>query len=251
MESNRTIRLGVNVDHVATIRQVRHTRYPSLVQAALIAEQAGAHGITAHLREDRRHIQDRDIEQLRDAITTRLNLEMAVTEEMVEIACRIRPHACCLVPERREELTTEGGLDVVTHFERIRDACRSLADAGIEVSLFVDPESAQIEAAARTGAPVVELHTGSYADADSPADWVREIEQLRHAAGIAEALGLQVNAGHGLTHANVAPVCKIPQIVELNIGHALVARALFVGLDRAVMEMLRVMRWARIESKLT
>ncbi|MEW6039367.1 MAG: pyridoxine 5'-phosphate synthase [Pseudomonadota bacterium] len=239
------IRLGVNIDHVATIRQARHTPYPSVLHAAFAAEQAGAGGITAHLREDRRHIQDRDIELLREEIETRLNLEMAVTDEMIAIACRIRPHACCLVPESREELTTEGGLDVTHHSDRIGEACRRLGDAGIEVSLFIDPESAQIEAAARAGAPVVELHTGRYADAGTDEERAAELEKLRHAASVAEALGLQVNAGHGLTYVNVAAICRIPQIVELNIGHAIVGRALFSGLEKAVADMVGIMRAAR------
>jgi pyridoxine 5-phosphate synthase len=239
------IRLGVNIDHVATIRQARHTPYPSVLHAAFVAEQAGAGGITAHLREDRRHIQDRDIELLREHIETRLNLEMAVTDEMVAIACRIHPHACCLVPERREELTTEGGLDVAGNLDRIGETCRRLGDAGIEVSLFIDPEPAQIEAAARAGAPVIELHTGRYADARNDQERSIELEKLRHAASVAEALGLQVNAGHGLTYANVGAICRIPQIVELNIGHAIVARAFFSGLKEAVADMVTLLHTAR------
>lgn len=245
MNSNSKIRLGVNIDHVATIRQARGTPYPAVLHAAFIAEQAGAGGITAHLREDRRHIQDKDIELLRDQLQSRLNLEMAVTDEMVAIASRVRPAACCLVPERREELTTEGGLDVLGHFERIGEACRRLGDAGIEVSLFIDPDTDQIEAAARTGAPVVELHTGRYADAETPAAQAGELEHLHRAAAAAAALGLQVNAGHGLTYSNVAEICEIPQIVELNIGHAIVARALFTGLGPAVADMLSIMQAAR------
>lgn len=247
MNVKRPIRLGVNVDHVATIRQARHTPYPSVLHAAFVAEQAGAGGITAHLREDRRHIQDRDIELLREQVETRLNLEMAVTDEMVAIACRIHPHACCLVPERREELTTEGGLDVAGRLDRIGEACRRLGGAGIEVSLFIDPETAQIEAAARAGAPVIELHTGRYADAGTGEEMSAEFEKLRHAARVAEALGLRVNAGHGLTYTNVAAICNIPQIVELNIGHAIVARALFSGLGKAVADMVDIMRIARYE----
>ncbi|QJD29950.1 pyridoxine 5'-phosphate synthase [Methylococcus geothermalis] len=245
MNSKGTIRLGVNIDHVATIRQARGTPYPALLHAAFVAEQAGAGGITAHLREDRRHIQDRDVELLRDQIETRLNLEMAVTDEMIAIACRVRPHACCLVPERREELTTEGGLNVANHLERIGEACRRLGDAGIEVSLFIDPETAQIEAAARAGAPVVELHTGRYADAGTDEERSAELEKLQRAAAAAEALGLQVNAGHGLSYANVAAICRIPQIVELNIGHAIVARALFTGLEKAVADMAGILHAAR------
>jgi pyridoxine 5-phosphate synthase len=245
VKPRQAIRLGVNIDHVATIRQARRTPYPSVLHAAYVAEQAGAGGITAHLREDRRHIQDRDIELLREEIETRLNLEMAVTDEMLAIARRVRPHACCLVPERREELTTEGGLDVAGHLERIGEACRRLGDAGIEVSLFIAPETAQIEAAARASAPVIELHTGRYADAATDEERSAELEKLRAAAAAAEALGLQVNAGHGLTYANVAAICRIPQIVELNIGHAIVARALFSGLGKAVADMAGIMRAAR------
>jgi pyridoxine 5-phosphate synthase len=237
MTESRTLRLGVNIDHVATLRQARGTRYPDVIQAALLAEQAGADGITAHLREDRRHIQDIDIERLMATIQTRLNLEMAVTDEMLAIAARIRPPACCLVPERREELTTEGGLDVIGSFARIRRACHQLGEAGIEVSLFIDADPAQIEAAGRSGAPVVELHTGHYADAGAAATQAQELARLQRAAQQAEALGLQVNAGHGLHYHNVAAIRRIPQIVELNIGHAIIARAVFTGLDSAVRDM--------------
>jgi pyridoxine 5-phosphate synthase len=230
-------RLGVNIDHVATLRQARGTRYPGIIQAALLAEQAGADGITAHLREDRRHMQDIDIEQLMATIQTRLNLEMAVTDEMVAIAARIKPSACCLVPERREELTTEGGLDVIGGFARIRRACHQLGEAGIEVSLFIDADPAQIEAAGRSGAPVIELHTGHYADAATAVVQAQELTRLRQAALQAEALGLQVNAGHGLHYHNVAAICRIPQIVELNIGHAIIARAIITGLESAVRDM--------------
>lgn len=237
MPETKILRLGVNIDHVATLRQARGTRYPDVIQAALMAEQGGADGITAHLREDRRHIQDGDIEQLMSSIQTRLNLEMAVTDEMVAIATRIKPSACCLVPERREELTTEGGLDVIGNYARIRRACKQLGEAGIEVSLFIDAEPAQIEAAGRSGAPVIELHTGHYANADTTATQTQELARLRQAAQQAEALGLQVNAGHGLHYHNVAAICRIPQIVELNIGHAIIARAVFTGLESAVRDM--------------
>jgi len=240
------ILLGVNIDHVATLRQARHTRYPEPIQAALVAEQAGADGITAHLREDRRHIQDRDIQLLRDIVQTRLNLEMAVTEEMLTIAERTRPHACCLVPERREELTTEGGLDVAGQLPTMQTACRRLADVGIVVSLFIDPEEQQIDAAVRAGAPVIELHTGRYAEADGAARH-QELERLRRAARLAHAAGLQVNAGHGLNLRNVIDICHIPHIVELNIGHALIAEALFAGLAQAVREMKRTMCEARAQ----
>ena len=245
MNMRHPILLGVNIDHIATIRQARLTRYPEVVQAALIAEQAGADGITAHLREDRRHIQDRDIDLLRTMIGTRLNLEMAVTDEMVGIARRMRPAACCLVPEKREELTTEGGLDVVGGFERIRAAALNLGEAEIEVSLFIDADPGQIEAAARTGAPVIELHTGHYAEAATERERGEELERLRRAATMAEGLSLKVNAGHGLHYHNTAAICRIPQIIELNIGHSIVARALFSGLAAAVSDMKRLMETAR------
>lgn len=245
MNDKQCILLGVNIDHVATIRQARGTRYPEIVQAALLAEQAGADGITAHLREDRRHIQDRDIELLRAMLNSRLNLEMAVTDEMVAIACRVRPQACCLVPERREELTTEGGLDVASHYASVHGACQRLGEAGVEVSLFIDPELEQVEAAARAGAPVVELHTGQYAEAATAAEKGRELERLARAAREAEGLGLHVNAGHGLHYHNVEPICRIAQFRELNIGHAIIARALFVGMERAVADMKGLMVKAR------
>lgn len=240
IESARTesyIALGVNIDHVATLRQARRTRYPSVIQAALAAEQAGADSITAHLREDRRHIQSRDIELLQELVQTRLNLEMAVTEEMIDIACRIRPHSACLVPERREELTTEGGLDVAANLPRIREACARLSAAGVMVSLFIDAEPAQIEAALKAGAPVVELHTGHYADAvDDDARGAR-LEHLTEMAHLADEGGLRVHAGHGLNYHNVRRISGIAVIRELNIGHAIVARALFVGIAAAVAEM--------------
>lgn len=236
------LRLGVNIDHVATLRQARRSAWPEPVQAALLAEQAGADGITAHLREDRRHIQDRDIRLLRDMIHTRLNLEMAVTEEMIHIARELRPGACCLVPEKREELTTEGGLDVGGHFDKIRAACEALGESGIEVSLFIDADERQIEAAAKSGAPVIELHTGHYADAPTPDLRQRELVRLRHAALLAAQAGLQVNAGHGLHYHNVEAVCEIPNLVELNIGYAIIARALLTGLEKAVRDMKRLMQ---------
>lgn len=246
MSEKLEILLGVNIDHVATLRQARGTRYPEVIQAALLAEQAGADGITAHLREDRRHIQDRDIVLLKDMLNTRLNLEMAVTDEMVAVACRVRPGACCLVPERREELTTEGGLDVAGSFERVRSACESLGEADIEVSLFIDADPRQIEAAAKTGAPVIELHTGHYADATGGKVREDELDRLRMAAHMAVELGLRVNAGHGLHYHNVEPICRIPVIRELNIGHSIIARALFTGLERAVSDLKAIMRAARL-----
>jgi pyridoxine 5-phosphate synthase len=242
----QVILLGVNIDHVATLRQARGTRYPEPVQAALIAEQAGADGITAHLREDRRHIQDRDIYLLREMLQTKLNLEMAVTETMIAVALEVKPHACCLVPERREELTTEGGLDVVAAPGRMRDACQTLAEAGIEVSLFIDPDFAQIDAAVKAGAPVVELHTGRYADAQTLQEQQQELLRIQHAAQYAHQAGLQVNAGHGLNLHNVEAICRLPQIVELNIGHSIIAQAVFSGLDQAVRDMKRIMREARL-----
>ena len=242
------ILLGVNIDHVATLRQVRGTRYPEPIQAALIAEQAGADSITAHLREDRRHIQDRDIFLLKDLLHTRLNLEMGVTDEMIAIATKIRPHACCLVPEKRQELTTEGGLDVVGNLPKLQVACDKLAESSIEVSLFIDPEEAQIDAAIKAGAPVVEIHTGCYADAKNPAQQAEEFERIRLAAHYAYSAGLQVNAGHGLNYYNVEAICAIPELVELNIGHSIIAQALFSGLDKAVRDLKLIMRQARLQS---
>ncbi|RMD78086.1 MAG: pyridoxine 5'-phosphate synthase [Gammaproteobacteria bacterium] len=239
------ILLGVNIDHVATLRQARGTLYPEPLQAALEAEQAGADAVTVHLREDRRHIQDRDVELLRRCLQTRLNLEMAVTEEMLAVAERIRPEDCCLVPERREELTTEGGLDVAGQRGRLREACARLAEAGVRVSLFIDADPRQVEAAAEVGAPVVELHTGHYADARARDARRLELERLARAAELAQAAGLRVHAGHGLHYHNVQPVAALPPVRELNIGHAIVARALFTGLAAAVREMKRLMLEAR------
>ncbi|MBC6963312.1 MAG: pyridoxine 5'-phosphate synthase [Nitrosomonas sp.] len=239
------IALGVNIDHVATVRQARGTTYPSPVEAALVAEEAGADAITLHLREDRRHIQDEDVIILRDRLKTRMNLESAVTEEMIAFACQIKPHDICLVPERREELTTEGGLDVIRHFEQVSAACKRLAAAGVRVSLFIDARAEQIDAAVRAGAPVIELHTGRYADAATPAAQQSELETIRTMATYASGLGLQVNAGHGLHYDNTIPVAAIPEIAELNIGHAIVARALFTGFAAAVREMKALMLKAR------
>lgn len=247
--NKQNILLGVNIDHIATLRQARGTRYPDPVQAALVAEQAGADGITAHLREDRRHIQDRDIYLLKDMLHTRLNFEMAVTQEMIAIASKVRPYACCLVPEKREELTTEGGLDVVGQLQALQSACASLRNAGIEVSLFIDPEQAQIDAAVKAGAPVIELHTGRYADADNAVQQAEELERIRQAAQYAHAAGLQVNAGHGLNFHNVEAICAIPEIVELNIGHAIIAQAVLSGLAQTVSDLKLLMRNARLHSR--
>ena len=246
MSSSKAILLGVNIDHVATLRQVRGTRYPDPVQAAIEAEQAGADAITLHLREDRRHIQDRDVEMLKSILQTRMNLEMAVTDEMLAIAKRIQPADCCLVPERREELTTEGGLDVAGQRDRIKEACARLADAGVRVSLFIDADRHQIEAAAEAGAPVIEIHTGHFADASSPQQVRDELSRVIQAVEYGLEVGLQVNAGHGLHYHNVEAIAAIPGIQELNIGHAIVARAIFTGLQEAVREMKQLMRGARL-----
>jgi len=239
------IALGVNIDHVATLRQARRARYPEPLLAALLAEEAGADSITLHLREDRRHIQERDVTTMREALQTRMNLEMAVTEEMIRIAQKVLPQDCCLVPESRQEVTTEGGLDVEGQGARVADAVKALGGAGIRVSLFIDPDLAQIEAAQRAGAPVIELHTGAYADSTGGAR-AREFERLLGAAKFAARLGLIVNAGHGLNYHNVEPIAAIQEIVELNIGHAIVARAVFDGLAKAVRDMKEMMRAARV-----
>jgi pyridoxine 5-phosphate synthase len=244
---SRSIALGVNIDHVATLRQQRHTLYPEPLQAALLAEQAGAENITLHLREDRRHIQERDVRLLAELLQTRMNLEMAATVAMVELACALHPADCCLVPERRAELTTEGGLDVRAGGAELARECSRLASAGVRVALFIDADTAQIEAAAAARVPVIELHTGLYADCHGAAQ-ARELERLRGAAAFAARRGLEVHAGHGLNYHNVAPVAAIPEIVELNIGHAIVARAIFVGLTEAVREMKALMLAARVGS---
>ena len=240
----KSIDLGVNVDHVATLRQARGTSYPDPLLAALLAEQSGADSITIHLREDRRHIQDRDVHALRPLLLTRMNLEMGLTDEMVKIALGVRPQDCCLVPEKREEVTTEGGLDVAADVERVAAGVRTLSAAGIRVALFIAPDLAQIDAAKRSGAPVIELHTGTYAEASGGAQ-ARELDRLSTAAKRAANLGLEVHAGHGLTYNNVAPVAAISEIVELNIGHCIIARAIFTGLDAAVREMKSQMQAAR------
>jgi pyridoxine 5-phosphate synthase len=239
------IQLGVNIDHVATLRQARKTRYPSPVQAALMAESAGADLITLHLREDRRHIQDRDVILLRELLATRMNLECAVNPEMIGIAVQVKPHDVCLVPERRAELTTEGGLDVKANLSAVQDACDRLGAAGTRVSLFIDAQLEQIDAAHSTGAHAVEIHTGAYADAQSQPERDEQLSRIRAAARHAARLGLKVNAGHGLHYRNVQPVAAIAQIGELNIGHAIVAHALFVGWSEAIREMKRVMMAAR------
>jgi pyridoxine 5-phosphate synthase len=238
------IALGVNIDHVATLRQARGTRYPDPVYAALMSEQAGADSITLHLREDRRHIQDHDLTAIKAVIQTRMNLEMAATDEMLEIAKRVRPEDICLVPERRNEVTTEGGLDVAGQLQRIREVCAIMRAQGIRASLFIDPDPRQIDAAEQAGAPVVELHTGRYAQA-SGQDRATELHRLRDGARHAASLGLTVHAGHGLHYHNVQPVAAVAEIVELNIGHAIIARAVFHGLAQAVSEMKHLMIAAR------
>jgi pyridoxine 5-phosphate synthase len=244
LQLTHPIKLGVNIDHVATLRQARRASYPDPLYAALIAEQSGADSITLHLREDRRHIQDHDVERMRAALQTRMNLEMAATDEMVRIACEVRPQDACLVPEKRAEVTTEGGLDVAGQKARLRDCCAALRERGIRVSLFIDPDPAQLEAAFDIGAPVVELHTGAYAEASGEhraKEYMRLVEAARHGSQI----GLTVHAGHGLHYHNVQPVAAVPEIVELNIGHAIVARAVFEGLAASVREMRRLMVDAR------
>jgi len=244
MREDQAILLGVNIDHIATLRQARGTRYPDPVQAALLAEQAGADSITLHLREDRRHMQDRDVDLLSGILQTRMNLEMAVTDEMLAIACRLQPASCCLVPEKREELTTEGGLDVAGQQPRMREAVQRLQEAGIAVSLFIDADPAQVQAACKCRAEMIELHTGHYADATDRQAREREYRTITAAAAQADELKIQVNAGHGLHYHNVQPIAAIPEVVELNIGHAIIARAVFTGLEEAVREMKHLMREA-------
>ena len=240
MKEFSRVLLGVNIDHVATLRQARGTRYPDPVKAALDAEEAGADGITLHLREDRRHIQERDVRLLRDLLQTRMNLEVALTPEMLVFAQEIRPAHVCLVPERREELTTEGGLDVLGQVQRIRDAIAALPAS--EVSLFIDPDLQQIQAAKDSGAPVIELHTGRYAEAETQEEQAHELQRLARAVEFATGLGLVVNAGHGLHYHNVQPIAALPGINELNIGHAIVAQAVFVGFKQAVRDMAELIR---------
>ncbi|HIG89005.1 pyridoxine 5'-phosphate synthase [Candidatus Thioglobus sp.] len=231
-----SIYLGVNIDHIATIREARGTNYPSPTEGALLCEKSGADSITLHLREDRRHIQDSDVEILRDQLTTKMNLEMAATDEMIAIAGRIKPQDCCLVPEKREELTTEGGLDVASQISRMRDVCVQLAESKVIVSLFIDAQKNQIDAAKQCGAPVIELHTGHYADTTG-AEQEKEFERIKAMATYAHSIGLQVNAGHGLTMENTSKIAKLPEIVELNIGHSIIARAVFIGIEAATREM--------------
>ena len=240
-----SIYLGVNIDHIATLRQARGTHYPSPIDGALLCEQSGADSITLHLREDRRHIQDADVEILREQLTTKMNLEMATTDEMIAIADRIKPEDCCLVPEKREELTTEGGLEVASQIPRMTDVCAQLAESNIIVSLFIDAQKDQIDAARECGAPVIELHTGHYADAYG-VEQQQEFERIKSMATYAHSIGLQVNAGHGLTLENTIAIAELPEIVELNIGHSIIARAVFVGLEQATREMKELMLKARL-----
>ena len=237
--------LGVNIDHTATLRQARGTRYPSLIDAAKICESSGADSITLHLREDRRHIQDQDVEELKFSLTTKMNLEMAATDEMLEIATKILPEDCCLVPEKRQELTTEGGLDVLSQLGRIKEVCSELSTNNIKASLFIDPDNYQIEAAVKCGAPIIEIHTGHYADASSAAEMQKELQKISEACAYAHSLGLQVNAGHGLTLENTKAIAEINSVVELNIGHSIISRALFVGLGAATSEMKQLIQEAR------
>ena len=244
MSSHPNLELGINIDHVATLRNARGTIYPDPLRAAALAEEAGADLITLHLREDRRHIKDADLLALRPLIKTRMNLECAVTPEMIDIACQVKPHDVCLVPEKREEVTTEGGLDVLGHFDAVKAATKKLVDAGIRVSLFIDPEEKQIQAAKDVGAMVVELHTGRYADL-SGADQAKELERIRKAAIFGKSIGMRVNAGHGLHEGNVKPIAAIAELSELNIGHAIVAEALFKGWQKAIIDMKALMAQGR------
>ena len=244
MSSHPSLELGINIDHVATLRNARGTIYPDPLRAAALAEEAGADLITLHLREDRRHIKDADLLALRPLIKTRMNLECAVTPEMIDIACQVKPHDVCLVPEKREEVTTEGGLDVLGHFDAVKVATKKLVDAGIRVSLFIDPEEKQIQAAKDVGATVVELHTGRYADL-SGADQAKELERIRKAAIFGKSIGMRVNAGHGLHEGNVKPIAAIAELSELNIGHAIVAEALFKGWQKAITDMKSLMAQGR------
>ena len=237
--------LGVNIDHIATLRQARGTRYPSLVDAAKICENSGADSITLHLREDRRHIQDHDVEELKSSLKTKMNLEMAATDEMLKIATKILPEDCCLVPEKRQELTTEGGLDVFSQLSRMKEVCSELSANNIKASLFIDADNLQIEAAIECGAPIIEIHTGHYADASSASEKQKELKRISSACTYAHSLGLQVNAGHGLTLENTKAIAEINTVVELNIGHSIVSRSLFVGLSAATSEMKQLLKEAR------
>ncbi len=244
MRTTDAILLGVNIDHVATLRQARGTRYPDPVKAAMDVEQAGGDSITLHLREDRRHIQERDVFLIKDVLQTRMNLEMAVTESMLDIAEQVKPADCCLVPEKRAELTTEGGLDVAAQISKMQDACQRLAEAGVRVSLFIDADKKQIDAAAQVNAPVIEIHTGHYADYQG-VQQQQEFERVKEGVLYAKSLGLSVNAGHGLHYHNVQPIAALTDIEELNIGHAIMAQALFTGLPQAVKDMKQLMLLAR------
>lgn len=242
---NNPILLGVNIDHVATLRQQRHTSYPNPIAAALLAEKAGADGITLHLREDRRHIQDNDVEQLRTQLITKMNLEMAVTDEMINFAKKVKPQDCCLVPEKREELTTEGGLDIISNETAIRKACDELHESDVIVSLFIDPDLKQLDAALRCNVKVIEIHTGQYAEAIERSHKAQELERIKIMAKAAKEAGLQVNAGHGLHYKNVQEIAAIPEITELNIGHSIIAEAIFIGIPAAVTAMRELMQLAR------
>lgn len=244
-KQNNPILLGVNIDHVATLRQARHTRYPDPIEAVYAVENGGADGITVHLREDRRHIQERDVELIQQVLLTRLNLEMAVTDNMLDYAEKIEPAYCCFVPEKRQELTTEGGLDVIAEESRIREACHRLAEAGIEVSLFINPDPKQIEAAVQCSAPIIEIHTGCYAAAKTHQEKQAELDRIIKGASLARQAGLIVNGGHGLNYQNIQAIAQIPEMNELNIGHGIVARAIFMGLENAVREIKRLMMEAR------
>lgn len=248
-QQSQIIDLGVNIDHVATLRNARGTSYPDPLKAALLAEEAGADCITLHMREDRRHIKDADVELIRPRLVTRMNLETAVTQEMLDFACRIRPQDVCLVPERREEVTTEGGLDVIKYFPQVLSAVQQLQAEGIRVSLFIDADTSQIQAASEAGASIIEIHTGRYADADTVSDQEKELQRVRD--GVLEGVkrGLKVNAGHGLHYTNVQAIAAIPEIAELNIGHAIVAQAVFIGWTKAVSEMKAIMVQARLAVK--
>ena len=240
-----SIFLGVNIDHIATLRQARGTQYPSLVEAAKICENSGADSITLHLREDRRHIQDNDVKELKSCLTTKMNLEMAATDEMLKIATKILPEDCCLVPEKRQELTTEGGLGVASQLGRMKEVCSELSANNIKASLFIDADNNQIEAAVECGAPIIEIHTGHYADASTSSEQQKELQKISNACNYAHSLGLQVNAGHGLTLENTKAIAEIGTIVELNIGHSIISRALFVGLSVATSEMKQLLQEAR------
>jgi len=240
-----SIFLGVNIDHIATLRQARGTKYPSLIEAAKICENSGADSITLHLREDRRHIQDHDVEELKYSLTTKMNLEMAATDEMLKIAANISPEDCCLVPEKRQELTTEGGLDVISQLQRMKEVCAELSSHHINTSLFIDADYAQIDAAIECGAPIIEIHTGHYANAANSTELDLELEKIIKASEYAHSLGLQVNAGHGLTMENTRAIAEIDSVVELNIGHSIIARSLFVGLASATSEMKHLLKEAR------